>query len=787
MEKRFVSFVVFAVLLMVGYQFILTKFIFKPAPPVVADAGDKQPPEKIEEHPLPPQEDQRPTLGSLDPNSPYKLLVTLGSRGGSVERVELNNPKFREMHDVSDPQRLHGGYLANLDLKPQPDGGGLIRVVGPGTPAALAGFQVGDVLTALDGEPIVDDFSQRRYLANKAGGQVVEATLLRGKETIKKQATLLTPPLQIIQPETSPPPGLTVEALNDWKEYESLSFLLTFEQYGDYTLKMQEKELPGFKLHQQHWKVVPGADPMREVSMVAAPEGTGLEITKKFRLEEVVSNSAKPEENRVGYALRVSVEVKNTGSAAKKFAYRLDGPKGLPTEGYWYPYKLAGHGQRDVVVGFDHQPDPSFLGAQEVTKQASERKDPQRWVDTEQKPIRFAGVDTPFFASVMMPEPQAGKNPVQWVQSLCVNAPRTDNPYLTNSSVQVGSREIQLDAGQSHTDAYNVFIGPKAHYHILPAYKLESLIQYGWFPWIVQPLMYFLDFLYGLIGNYGVAIIVLTVIVRLVLLPFTRRIAYSMQVFQVKMQKVKPELDRLNEKYKDNPTEKLRVQQEIFRKHDINPGVMAGGCLGAFAQLPIFVGLLNALRIDIELRQAPLFSSSWNFCGNLAAPDMLWYWEPLLPQFLSGPNGWFGPYLNLLPVISTCLFLWHQHRSMPPAQDEQQAAQHTMMQIMTVVFTVFFFRVPCGLCLYFITSTLWGIMERATLPKIDPATVPDGPVVKPKSQPADLEENSAVKMVSQWLAGKPEGTSETPAGEADGPKSASDRRKERKKKERDRR
>jgi YidC/Oxa1 family membrane protein insertase len=151
----------------------------------------------------------------------------------------------------------------------------------------------------------------------------------------------------------------------------------------------------------------------------------------------------------------------------------------------------------------------------------------------------------------------------------------------------------------------------------------------------------------------------------------------------------------------------------LFAKHNYNP---FGGCLLMFIQLPIFIGLYRSLSVDIELLQAPLISGLW-WCSNLAGPDMLWYWESYLPAFLGDPgDGWLGPYLNVLPIITIVLFLVQQKMFMPPPTDEQTRMQQQMMKYMMIFMGVLFFRVPSGLCVYFIASSLWGIAERKLLP-----------------------------------------------------------------------
>jgi YidC/Oxa1 family membrane protein insertase len=140
------------------------------------------------------------------------------------------------------------------------------------------------------------------------------------------------------------------------------------------------------------------------------------------------------------------------------------------------------------------------------------------------------------------------------------------------------------------------------------------------------------------------------------------------------------------------------------------------------------------------------------WCSNLAGPDCLWYWEPYLLDFFVHPaEGWLGPYFNLLPMATIALFLVHQKLFMPPATDEQTRIQHQVMTFMTVFMGVMFFRVPAGLCIYFIVSSLWGIVERTwLLPK--PAT--PGPVGKDLPSP------------SGPATGKPGGAPTKPGGGA---------------------
>src|SRR5437870_1714923 len=126
--------------------------------------------------------------------------------------------------------------------------------------------------------------------------------------------------------------------------------------------------------------------------------------------------------------------------------------------------------------------------------------------------------------------------------------------------------------------------------------------------------------------------------------------------------------------------------------------------------------------IDAQLRQAPLFGNWTRWCSDLTAPDMLYNWSWLMPDFVNNGVGLFGlgPYFNLLPLITVSLFFVAQKLSMPPPTNEQAAMQQRMMKYMNVFILLIFYRSASGLCLYFIASSLWGIGERKLLGRNQP-------------------------------------------------------------------
>jgi YidC/Oxa1 family membrane protein insertase len=220
-----------------------------------------------------------------------------------------------------------------------------------------------------------------------------------------------------------------------------------------------------------------------------------------------------------------------------------------------------------------------------------------------------------------------------------------------------------------------------------------------------------LGWLHMLVASYGLCIILLTVMVRGMMYPLSRKQA----LMSVKMQVLAPELKKLQEKYKDDKQALGMAQWDLYRKHGVNP---LGSCWVLLLQMPVFMGLYYALQESIQFRLAP-FWPTW--VKNLAAPDMLFRWGESIP-LISRPEDYggflyLGPYLNILPIIAVALMLVQQKMMMPPPTDEQQAMQQKMMKYMMIFMGLMFYKVAAGLCVYFIATTLWGFAERKLLPK----------------------------------------------------------------------
>ena len=717
---------------------------------------------------------KRVVLGSLDPASPYGLLVTLDSLGAAVERVELNDPRYKSIDSQNGYQ---GGYLGDLgfafagDIAEETQ----IQIVPAGTPAALAkpadekqpvGLQPGDVIRDVNGTSILSGQQLDTWLGTKTKpGDTVNITVDRRVDDktlpFVYQATLIRPPLEMIRPETR-----TVG--KEGRVTDPLSFLLALEKVHGETIPTNADEIASLpSLRRTNWEIseqtqdsVTFSRTLTDSDMQKIKQKGTLKITKRYSLAKTGDSTTLKER----FHLNLEVGIENVGEVPVAVAYRLDGPNGIPLEGWWYSTKMhremfRGAGARDVLYQLGNQPH-KLIGAPLIYDNAKKalKAKPAKSTDTDvveqagAEPLTIAGVNPQFFAAMVIPkgseEKDPSEHPIKFARVAAipmhnVNQLSKTRIRMTNTSVRLVTLRESLDKGASLKHQYQVFLGPKDP-EVLRAYGLEPVIEYGW-QYAAIPakwLANLLHWLYGLTGNYGVAIILLTVIVRTCMLPFSIRQAKAAKVMQELTAKLKPEIDVLKEKYKDDPLKQHQATQELMKKHGM-PNPFAG-CLLVFFQLPVFVGLYRALSVDINLRDASLVPG-WDWCSNLAGPDKLFYWGNSVPAFIGDPaDGYLGPYFNVLPLITIGLFILQQKLFTPPPTDEQQEMQQKTMMIMSVVMGIFFYKVPAGLCLYFITSSLWSVCERTLLPKTKPVD-PNAPAEKPAPKVENGPDRNALR------------------------------------------
>jgi YidC/Oxa1 family membrane protein insertase len=198
------------------------------------------------------------------------------------------------------------------------------------------------------------------------------------------------------------------------------------------------------------------------------------------------------------------------------------------------------------------------------------------------------------------------------------------------------------------------------------------------------PLFAVLSWIYGYVGNWGVAIIILTIIIKLIFYPLSEASYKSMG----KMRVVAPKLQRLKEQYGDDRQRMQQAMMELYKTEKINP---LGGCLPIVVQIPVFIALYWVLLASVELRQAPF---------------MLWIHDLSRPDTLFGV--WFGMPVGLLPILMGATMVI-QTRLNPEPPDPVQAK---VMKIMPIAFSVFFFFFPAGLVLYWLVNNVLSILQQ---------------------------------------------------------------------------
>jgi len=238
------------------------------------------------------------------------------------------------------------------------------------------------------------------------------------------------------------------------------------------------------------------------------------------------------------------------------------------------------------------------------------------------------------------------------------------------------------------------------------------------FSWLVEIMVRLLNGIHSLIPNYGVAIIVLVLIVRLLLHPITKKGQVNMVRMQQKMGEFGPKLEELKKRLGNDKARLQQEQMKLYREGGINPGGQLLTCLPMLIQMPIWVALWISLSNNVQMRHEPFFL----WIRDLAAPDAIYTfatpWHvPLL--------GWAIPSINLLPfLVAASMYVQQKLQPKPapnPNMTQQQKDQQEMMQrmgpIMSVMMLVLFYNAPSGLTLYIAASNLFGTLEQARIRK----------------------------------------------------------------------
>jgi YidC/Oxa1 family membrane protein insertase len=368
------------------------------------------------------------------------------------------------------------------------------------------------------------------------------------------------------------------------------------------------------------------------------------------------------------YALEVTLRAENRAPEARA----------LPLAWPWVyrHHAKAGperfHGQRptEVVWGTDR---------------GIERVEDLRLVGRRDLEARWIALGSTWYLAALIPRTQGFK----------LHAAVAEGGVNGEYQVVVAARAAPtLLPGGTWEGRLTLYVGPK-EYERLERYGLEGTVNFGGFPlpkrygglpmeWLGVPILKFMTWLYGFVRNYGVVIIILTVISKALFYPLTVKSMRSMKA----MQALQPQINALRSKYKNDPR---RLQEEtlaLYRRHRVNP---MGGCLPMLAQIPVFYALYLALSVSVELQNAPFLCF-----GRLFGLD-LWICD------LASHDPTY-----VLPILMG-ISMFIQQKMTPVAGDPRQAK---MMLIMPFIFTFMFLNLPSGLVLYWFVSNLLQILQQ---------------------------------------------------------------------------
>jgi YidC/Oxa1 family membrane protein insertase len=280
--------------------------------------------------------------------------------------------------------------------------------------------------------------------------------------------------------------------------------------------------------------------------------------------------------------------------------------------------------------------------------------------------VSWCGFETKYFIAAMIPQ-----TPSLTTLSLAKDTQNT-------VSLSLKSPKNLIPPGQTGSSSYYLYLGPK-DYSLLKASNagLENAIDFGdWLKWLAMPLLISLKFIYNnVIHNYGIAIILLTLIIKIIFWPLGNKSYRSMK----EMQKLQPKIAEMREKYKDDKTRISQEMMALYKSHKVNP---MGGCLPMVIQIPVFFGLYKTLLFAIELRHSPLI---W-WVQDLSAKD---------------------PYYITPIIMGATMFV--QQKMTPPAGDPMQAK---IMLFMPIIFTVMFLNFPSGLVIYWLFNNIISIGQQ---------------------------------------------------------------------------
>jgi YidC/Oxa1 family membrane protein insertase len=398
--------------------------------------------------------------------------------------------------------------------------------------------------------------------------------------------------------------------------------------------------------------------------------GAGLIFRRTFAVDE-------------HYLFTVTQSVENTGTGdVALFPYARVERQGTPKVANFFIQHEGPHG----VLGSNNMVSKKYTDLQKETQ--ADYPNTTGWL----------GFSDKYWATAVLPKPGVSIN----ARFAWKNAGTFDD-YQTSF---VETTPVVVAAGATATHESYLFAGAKEE-AVINSYqqqygfdRIDLLIDWGWLSFITKPMYYLLTFLNGIIGNFGLAVLAVTVIVKAIFFPLANRSYASMAA----MRRVQPEMKSLQERFKDDRPAQQQAMMELYKKEKINP---LSGCWPILIQIPVFFALYTVIFISLDMRHAPFFG----WIQDLAAPDPtniftlfgLIPWDPTVLPFI-------GSFLHLgvWPVIMG-ITMWVQMKLNPPPPDPTQAM---IFNWMPVIFTFMLGTFPAGLVIYWAWNNTLSVTQQ---------------------------------------------------------------------------
>ena len=363
-----------------------------------------------------------------------------------------------------------------------------------------------------------------------------------------------------------------------------------------------------------------------------------------------------------------------------------------------HPYGLVSRTGKPDAKGYYilHEGAIGYLGTDGLQEIKYKALDKQLSVTPAATSSGWLGITDKYWAAALVPKDQASFQP---------RFMRAGSDAMPTYQADFLGSPVAVAAGATASSETLLFAGAK-EVHLVDSYettravpRFELLIDWGWFYFITKPMFKFIDFMYHLLGNFGLAILAVTVVVKAIFFPLANRSYASMS----KMKKVQPEIQAMQARFKDDKMGLQKAMMELYKKEKINP---VAGCWPIVIQIPVFFSLYKVLFVTIEMRHAPFFG----WIRDLSAPD------PTSVFNLFGLIPWELPpslHLGIWPLImGFTMFL--QMRMNPTPPDKTQAM---IFNWMPLIFTFMLGSFPAGLVIYWAWNNTLSVLQQGLIMK----------------------------------------------------------------------